>query len=405
MLITVLQDRLRAAVRAVLPDADPSRVLVRPCSNPAHGDYETTALMSLAKERGQNPRHLAEEVRTRLELGDLCDTIQVSGAGFLNFRLRAASLATTLREAAIGQHLFCARPAAPRSIVVDFGAPNVAKPLHVGHIRSTFLGDCLARVLRYLGHQVVTDNHIGDWGTQFGMLIVGWKTLLDPARLEADAMSEMERLYKEVHARGTADPALRDQARAELVKLQSGDAENLAIWREMQRLSRVQFDRVYTRLGVSFDVTLGESFYNPRLAGVVDELLNLGIARESEGAVAIFSDGSLPPKEDPFLVHKDRVWQPNPFLIRKSDGGFNYATTDLATLDYRLETWSPAEILYVTDGRQQLHFRQLFAAFRPLAPRRPNPAGPCVVRIDPRRGRQALQNPVWRDRAARGPAR
>jgi arginyl-tRNA synthetase len=236
--------------------------------------------------------------------------------------------------------------------------------MHVGHIRSTILGDSLARTLRLLGHRVVTDNHIGDWGTQFGMLLVGWKQHLDKAALKADPIAEMERVYKTVNAACKDNPAILEQARQELVSLQSGDTENLAIWREMIAHSQVQFDAVYSRLGVKFDQALGESFYNPRLKAVVQELRDRGIARESEGAVCVFSDGSLPPKEDPFLVHRDGAWAPNPCLIQKSDGGFNYATTDLATLAYRLETWHPDEIIYVTDGRQQLHFKQIFAVFR-----------------------------------------
>jgi arginyl-tRNA synthetase len=233
----------------------------------------------------------------------------------------------------------------------------------VGHIRSTILGDSLARTMRLLGHQVVTDNHIGDWGTQFGKLLVGWKTRLDRAALPADPIGEMERLYKTVNAAGEADPAIEAQARQELVKLQAGDQENLAIWQEMIKLSGTQFDTIYGRLGIKFDHTYGESFYNTRLKGVVQELRDKGVARESEGAIAVFSDGTQPPKHDPFLKSEDGEWKPNPFLIQKSDGAANYGTTDLATLAYRLETWHPDEIVYVTDGRQQLHFQQLFATF------------------------------------------
>lgn len=371
MLLATLQQRLRDAVLEVLPDANPERVLLRPCGNATHGDYETPSLMGLAKERRLNPRQVAADVQARLKVDDLCQETQVSGGGFVNFRLLPSALGAEAAAAARGEHLFFTPAAQPRSVVIDFSAPNVAKPLHVGHIRSTFLGDCLSRVFRLLGHRVVTDNHIGDWGTQFGMLLVGWKTMLDPAALAADPIREMERLYKTVNQRCQQDPAVRDQARAELVLLQSGDPTNLDIWRQMQRLSQNQFDTVYRRLGVRFDVTLGESFYNDALPGVVKDLLARGLARESEGAIAVFSDGSTPPKDDPLMINKDGEWQPNPFLVQKSDGGFNYATTDLATLEYRIRTWSPAEILYVTDGRQQLHFRQLFATFRRWHPEVP----------------------------------
>jgi len=236
--------------------------------------------------------------------------------------------------------------------------------MHIGHIRSTILGDALARIATFIGHEVVRDNHIGDWGTQFGMLLVGFKTELDRAALEADPIGEMERLYKLISARCKENPATLESARQELVKLQDGDAENLALWHEMQRLSQDQFDTIYARLGVKFDVMLGESFYNPQLKGVVEELRARGIATESEGALCVFSDGTLKPEEDPFLIKDQNGWRPNPALVQKSDGASNYTTTDLATLEYRLKTWSPDEILVLTDGRQQLHFRQLTAIFR-----------------------------------------
>jgi arginyl-tRNA synthetase len=378
--------KLQAAVRAVLPEADTAMVLVRPCPDPKFGDYQSNALMSLARARKMNPRQLATDVVAKLDVADWCEQVEIAGAGFLNFRLKPSVLAQTLEAAARGEHLFfekCGRDASsqsvaatpssrdkqpspsrtatgasqPRTVVIDFSSPNVAKPMHVGHIRSTILGDCLARTLRLLGHRVITDNHIGDWGTQFGKLLVGWKKHLDPAALKADPIAEMERLYKLVNAAGEADEKVLEEARQELVKLQGGDAENLRIWHEMIALSQKQFDTIYARLGVKFDHALGESFYNPRLKPLVDELLAKDLARESEGAIAIFFDDIPQLKE-------------RPALIRKNDGGFNYATTDLATLAYRLETWQPDEIIYVTDGRQQLHFQQVFTAFRKWQERR-----------------------------------
>ncbi len=363
-----IEFRLQEAVRAVLPDADVTQVLVRPC-DPKFGDYQTNALMSLAKARKMNPRQLAADVLAKLDVAVLCDKVDIAGAGFLNFRLKSDTIVAALQSAARGEHLFYEKVAQPRSIVVDFSSPNVAKPMHVGHIRSTILGDSLARLFRLLGHRVVTDNHIGDWGTQFGMLLVGWKTLLDKQALERDAIAELERIYKAINSqcdpeKPTYNADTHNAARAELVKLQSGDPENLAIWREMIRLSQVQFDDIYGRLKVKFDQVLGESFYNPRLAAVVQDLMNKGVARESEGAQCVFSDGKLPPKEDPFKIQRDGEWHDNPQLIQKRDGGFNYATTDLATIAYRIETWQPSEIVYVTDGRQQLHFQQVFHTFR-----------------------------------------
>ena len=346
-----IEQRLQQAVTAVLPDADVTAVLVRPCPDPKFGDYQTNALMSLAKARKLNPRQLAADVVAKLDVADACAPVEIAGAGFLNFRLKPAALAQTLQGAARGEHLFCEPAAHPRTVVVDFSSPNVAKSMHVGHIRSTILGDCLARTLRLLGHRVITDNHLGDWGTQFGMLLVAWKRELDAAALKADPITEMERLYKKVSAECKANPATLEAARQELVRLQAGDEENLRIWHEMIALSRVQFDTIYQRLGVKFDHTLGESFYHPRLQPLVQELCTKGIARESEGALAVFFEDIPPLKE-------------HPALIQKSDGAFNYTTTDLATLMHRLETWRPDEIVYVTDARQQLHFQQLFAVFR-----------------------------------------
>jgi arginyl-tRNA synthetase len=343
--------RLQQAARAVLPDADAAAILVRPCPDPKFGDYQSNALMSLAKARKLNPRQIASDVLAGLDVGRWCEKVEIAGAGFLNFRLKNSALAEAVQAAARGEHLFFEKAAPPRTIVVDFSSPNVAKAMHVGHIRSTILGDSLARTLRLLGHRVITDNHIGDWGTQFGKLLVGWKHHLDPAALEADPIAEMERLYKLVNAASETDAMILEEARQELVKLQRGDEENLRIWRQMIALSQIQFDTIYRRLRVKFDHTHGESFYNSNLAPLVQELRDKGIARESDGAVAIFFDDIPKLKEQPAL-------------IRKSDGGFNYTTTDLATLDYRLRTWQPDEIIYVTDGRQQLHFQQIFAAFR-----------------------------------------
>ncbi len=356
-------------MRAVFADADVSSVLVRPCPDPKFGDYQSNALIGLAKTRKLNPRQVASEVVSKLEVSEWCDPVEIAGAGFLNFRLKPGAVAKVLQTAAAGGQLFFETAAQPRNIVVDFSSPNVAKSMHVGHIRSTILGDALGRMLRLHGHHVITDNHIGDWGTQFGMLLVGWKSLLDKEVLKTNPLGELERIYKAVSAKCDPDKpgfdqCTLDRARSELVKLQSGDAENLAIWREMIRLSQTQFDTIYRRLGIKFDETLGESFYNLRLKAIVDELMAGGVATESRGAKVVLSAGSLPPKEDPFLIHKEGEWVANPFIIQKQDGGFNYATTDLATLAHRLEKWRADEIIYVTDGRQQLHFRQLFAAFR-----------------------------------------
>ena len=346
MIQAEIEQRLQEATLTHLPDADRARLLVRPCADPQHGDYQSNALMGLAKQRKMNPRKLAEQVVQSLDVADWCEPVEIAGPGFLNFRLKPDALQEALRSALKSDCPFVDPAKSPRTVVVDFSSPNVAKPMHVGHIRSTILGDTLARVLRMLGHRVVTDNHIGDWGTQFGMLLLGWKTELDEAALEQDPIAELERLYKTINA----DESRRNEARAELVKLQAGDEENHAIWKRMIALSQKQFDHVYGRLGVAFDETLGESFYNPHLSGLTEELQEKGIAEESEGAMVVRFPG-------------DQQLADKPAIVRKRDGAANYTTTDLATLRYRMETWSPTEIVYVTDGRQQLHFQQLFKIF------------------------------------------
>ena len=338
-----------------MPDADISSVLVRPCPEPKFGDYQSNALMGLAKRNQLNPRDLAAQVVEQLDIADYCEPVEIAGPGFLNFRLKTDSLSDALVGATKGKHLFYRTAAEPRTIVIDYSSPNVAKPMHVGHIRSTILGYTLARTFRLLGHKVVTDNHIGDWGTQFGKLLVGWKEHLDRDALGRDALAEMEHLYKLVNSACDEDETILIRARSELVKLQNGDAENLAIWHEMIDLSRHRFDEIYGRLGVEFDETLGESFYNDRLKGVVDELVTQGIAEESDGAQVVF-----------FNHHKSL--KKHPAIVQKSDGAANYTTTDLATLEHRQNSWQPNEVIYVTDGRQQLHFQQLFELYNRWKP-------------------------------------
>src|SRR4051812_24586395 len=252
MIHLLLEQRLREAVAKVLPDANLAAVFVRPCPDPKFGDYQTNSLMALAKERKMNPRQLATDVLAKLDVKNVCEKVEIAGAGFLNFRLTTQALGEAVASAARGEHLFFAKASQPRTIVVDFSSPNVAKPMHVGHIRSTGMGDSLQRVLRLLGRKVISDNHIGDWGTQFGKLLLGWKQILDRPALERDAIAELERLYKVINAECDANPARLEEAKQELVKLQAGDAGNVAIWKEMIALSQKQFDTIYGRLGVKF---------------------------------------------------------------------------------------------------------------------------------------------------------
>jgi arginyl-tRNA synthetase len=307
--------------------------------------------MVAAKTLRKNPREVAASILAHLKVEDLCEAPTVAGAGFINFTVLDTALSAAVNAVREGSLLGVTPVVKPKNIIIDFSSPNVAKPMHVGHIRSTILGDSLARIARYLGHRVVTDNHIGDWGTQFGKVIYGWKNLLDPKALELAPIKELVRLYREVNALEESDPALKEIVRHELVKLQQGDAENLEIWKKAVALSWREFECLYELLGITFDERLGESFYNDALEPLVERLLREKVAEVSQGAVCIFFHGS-PELED------------KPCLIRKSDGGFLYATTDLATIEYREQRWKPDAVWYVTGAPQQLHFEQVFAASR-----------------------------------------
>ena len=320
-------------------------------ANPRFGDYQTNAAMVLAKQRGENPRKIAEKILEHLDVAEISEAPGIAGAGFINFTLRQDAITKRAAELLLDERLGLARSTSPRRIVVDFGSPNVAKPMHVGHIRSIVLGDALVRIAQFLGHEIIRDNHIGDWGTQFGMVIYGWKNLLDRQSLERDPIAELVRVYKETNERSTANPAVREACRQELVKLQAGDSENVSIWKQCVDLSMKDFERIYELLDIHYDIQRGESFYNDRLPGVVERLLKSGIAEISEGAVVVFF------RDIPELADK-------PCIIRKRDGGFNYATTDLATVDYRVNDLKADTVWYVVGAPQILHFKQIFEIAR-----------------------------------------
>src|ERR1700736_2382703 len=259
-----------------------------PATDPRFGDYQTNAALILGKQRGENPRTVAAKILKQLDVSDWSQVPTVAGAGFINFTLRREAVGQKVAELLEDEHLGVTRTDSPRRILIDFGSPNVAKPMHVGHIRSTVLGDALARIAEFLGREVIRDNHIGDWGTQFGMVIWGWKNLLDRTALERDPIAELVRIYKETNEKSITDPQIREAAREELVKLQSGDAENFAIWKQTVDLSMQEFERAYRVLDIRYDIQRGESYYNDRLPDVVERLLNARIAEISEGAVCVF---------------------------------------------------------------------------------------------------------------------
>jgi len=315
------------------------------------GDYQSNAALILGKQLGENPRNVAQKTLASYDLWDLCEPPTIAGAGFINFTLRPEAITAQTVALLQDERLGVERAATPRRIAIDFGSPNVAKPMHVGHIRSTVLGDALARIASFLGHEVIRDNHIGDWGTQFGMVIYGWRNLLDRAALERDPIAELVRVYKETNEKATSDPKVREAVKEELVKLQAGDPENFAIWKETVDLSMKEFERAYQVLDIHYDIQRGESFYNDRLPDVVERLLKSRIAEISEGAVCVFF------RDIPELGEK-------PAIIRKSDGGYNYTTTDIATVDYRIQDLKADTVWYVVGGPQILHFKQIFEIAR-----------------------------------------
>jgi arginyl-tRNA synthetase len=364
--VALLQQYLYTALTGLVPDPGPYAGLVKPAQRAEHGDYQANCAMPLAKVLGRKPRDLAEEIVRRLNLGDMLELPEVAGPGFINVRFKSDWLAKQLQAAAGDDRLGVARVDKPRTYVIDYSSPNVAKPLHVGHLRSTIIGDALTRLLRFFGHHVITDNHLGDWGTQFGMLLYGYKNFRDEAALKADPIRELVRIY--VHVRELTkgaeededqpvDPVAKqhlDACRAETAKLQAGDTENMQLWRQFVVWSMGTITPLYDRLGVTFDHFHGESFYNPMLPAVVDDLLAKGIATISNGAAVVFL---RPPPEDGSEHRADAV-------IRKRDGAFTYTTSDLATIQYRMKEWQPDAILYVVGTPQAYHFTTLFEVAR-----------------------------------------
>lgn len=422
-----LRARFHAVLSGLVDSTAECLALIHRSQNERFGDYQADLAMPLAKRLGKKPRELAAEIVARLDVADLAEPPELAGPGFINLRLNDDYLIRRVNALIHDERLGVPAVETPRTFVLDYSAPNVAKPMHVGHIRSTVIGDALYRTLEFVGHRVISDNHIGDWGTQFGMILYGYRHFLDPQGYRSNPVAELARIYRvvrrlmdyqeskaalpereaEVERRRAAVQELREQiaadekARAkvekelrraevaltdaerdwqaakalveeverdpqwsawaaahpdigkavlaETAKLHAGDEENLRLWREFLPHSRDEMERIYQRLGIRFDHTLGESFYHDQLPGLTEELLRRGIARISDGAVCIFFDDL-----------------PAPMIIRKQDGAFLYASTDLATLRWRMENWHPDAVLYVVDHRQSLHFRQLFAAARML---------------------------------------
>jgi arginyl-tRNA synthetase len=422
-ILSELKSRFQAALAGMTDDVGPLLEMIRPTQDPKFGDYQANCAMPLKKQLDRPSPEIAAEIVRRLNVTDICHEPEIAGPGFINLRLKDSWLTEQLRRALDDERLGVPPVDDPRTFVIDYSSPNVAKPMHVGHIRSTVIGDALCRTLRFLGHKVISDNHLGDWGTQFGMIIYGYKHFRDQQAYEQNPVAELGRLYKlvnrlvEYHDANAAIPQLREdvaqsetrlaemrdslseknkaeqkQARKviqrserhlaelrealkdsqqkvtavetdrqlaplaqdhagigdvvldETARLHAGDEENLALWHQVLPHCRNEIQNVYRRLGIEFDYEYGESFYHDRLSPVVDDLMAKGIAQESKGAICVFL--------------KDFE---TPMIVRKRDGAFLYATTDLATIQYRMQTWEPDAILYVVDHRQAEHFGKLFA--------------------------------------------
>ena len=334
----------RAFAAAFGAEAAGLTIRVQPTVDAQFGDFQCNDAMPLAKRIKQSPRVIAEAVIRALPFPDCIEKADVAGPGFINLTVHPAWLASEVTEQAALPHTGLPQLGVGKTVVLDYSSPNVAKPMHIGHIRSTIIGNSLDRMYRALGYRVIADNHLGDWGTQFGILINGYRAFVDQTRLAESPVEELERIYVQSYAKTKEDPAWLDACRQELVKLQQGDPENLSLWRRFIELSIEEFNRIYARLDVSFDLYRGESYYNDKLAGVVKQLEAAGLAKESDGATVVYLE------EEGLPV----------CIVRKKDGGFNYATSDLATVQSRVAEFNPDRIVYVTDERQQDHFKQFF---------------------------------------------
>ncbi len=352
---TRIQQALVAAFGEDFAQSDP---MIAATNDPKYGDYQVNVAMSLSKKLGKPPRQIAQELMDKLDLGDTFAAPEIAGPGFINLRYTAQYLGQRLQtmSKADRQHdrLGIPKVTIPQKVIVDFSSPNIAKEMHVGHLRSTIIGDCIARVLEFQGHEVLRLNHVGDWGTQFGMLITYLKEVAPEALTTANAidLGDLVAFYKKSKARFDEDETFQLTAREEVVKLQSGSEETLKAWRLLCEQSRKEFQVIYDLLDIQLNER-GESFYNPYLADVVADLETLGLSVENQGAQCVFLEGFT-----------NREGQPLPLMIQKSDGGFNYATTDLAAIRYRLNEDKAERVIYVTDSGQENHFAQVFQVAR-----------------------------------------
>jgi len=355
--IDILEEKVGAAL-AKASGQENCSAIIKPTADPKFGDYQANGVMGLAKRLKTNPRKLAEQVLTSLDLEDLCETPEIAGPGFINLRLRPEFVSDRLMDIAQDtERLGIKRVESPQIVVVDFSSPNVAKQMHVGHLRSTIIGDCLCRLMEFEGHHVVRQNHVGDWGTQFGMLITYLLEQHPDLQDDTDTVEidDLEQFYRRAKQRFDESESFADTARQAVVRLQAHEPASVAIWQAIVKESRRHYQPIYDTLTVTLSQAheCGESFYNDLLAPLVEELRQGGQAEESNGAMCVFPDG-----------FRNKEGSPMPFIVQKSDGGFLYATTDCAAVKYRVEQLKADRLVYVTDSRQKLHFEMLFATAR-----------------------------------------
>lgn len=333
-----------ATVKKVYGDIETKKIEVSVATNEKFGDFQTNFAMMNSKIIGKNPRAIAQEIVNNLEPNNVIDKLEIAGPGFINIFLKSEYLGELLKKSRNEKYDFSFLNR-DGDVIIDFSSPNIAKRMHIGHLRSTIIGDSVARIYRYLGYHLVADNHIGDWGTQFGKLIIGYRRWLNQEAYKENAIEELERVYVEFTKQSEEHPELEEEARLELKKLQDGDEENYALWKEFIKVSLDEYEKLYTRLDVHFDTYYGESFYHPMMQGVVDELVEKGLAVEDDGAKVVFF-----PEEDNLF----------PCIVQKKDGAFLYSTSDIATIKFRRENYNVNKLIYLTDERQQDHFKQFF---------------------------------------------
>ena len=345
-----LKQRLQTAlVNAFGPDLEGTDPVLVPTNNPQFGDYQANVAMSLAKRLKDKPRAIATKIVENLTIDDLCETPQIAGPGFINLKFKVDYLQKQLKAVYSDKRLGIPS-SKPKRTIVDFSSPNIAKEMHVGHLRSTIIGECIARTLEFLGHDVLRLNHVGDWGTQFGMLITHLRDVCPEAITESSSVDigDLVEFYKQAKKRFDEDEDFKSTSREAVVDLQSGEESAYKAWQLLCEQSRKEFQKIYDRLDITIQER-GESFYNPLLEDVTQDLKSLSLLEKDQGAQVVFLEG---------FTNKDG--NPQPLIVRKSDGGFNYATTDLAAIRQRTINEKAERVIYITDAGQANHFAQVF---------------------------------------------